>query len=266
MNTDHQVIENADIARLFAEITVDLGSFRLTEGGVHLFEGNFSYSDAFFKPILTYRAEYNIGHLRLAHPKRPGRWFMPKNWQSHWDVQIAAGLPTVLDLNILSGAGRVDLQHMTISELALNINSGEVALDLRGIQPHLQKLLIKLNSGKLHLTMNGTFPHLDIFKIKVNSGLMVADLRGDWSNGIAGVVQVNSGHMTIYTPEKFGVAAKTRSSSGIITTDYLRQVGSAVLVNAAYTNDQPALLLDAQVNSGQLHFSQYEGIAETVTS
>jgi len=130
--------ESRSIERGKAEmVRVDLhmgaGELKARSGTSHLFDGDFTYNSNFCKPEVRYDESSFRGHLEIQPPSNTAKL---GNNKCAWDVRFSEEVP--LDLNVHFGAGeaRLDLGHLDLRSLTINMGVGQLTVDLRGQPKH----------------------------------------------------------------------------------------------------------------------------------
>jgi hypothetical protein len=112
------------------EINMGAGELHVKSGTPKLLEAEFAYNVPEWKPVVDYRASESRGELTISQPKNSGNSF--RNTVYTWDLKLNDQVP--LDVTAKLGAGQANLElgHMNLQRVAVNMGAGELKVDLRG--------------------------------------------------------------------------------------------------------------------------------------
>lgn len=129
---ESKVVERAKAAKsdeVIADLEIGAGELKVEGGAKELFEGDFTYNVAEWKP--TVRFDDSSFRGRLTVRQGSGKHTFG-NVRNRWDLRLANDIP--LDLRIRCGAGenKLDLHELTLRNVEVQLGAGSVDMDLRG--------------------------------------------------------------------------------------------------------------------------------------
>jgi hypothetical protein len=141
------------------------------EDSPNLIEGTATYHD---RLIFDSRVRSGEANVRLALDEEEGWFFMPDRWGNEadrWQIGLRAGIPLALTLGTSAGFAEFDLHGLTLNDLSLDVNAGEVTLFLPGGDYGGR---YQVNAGSVELNMPHSGRHT--FELDVNAGSVTIHL------------------------------------------------------------------------------------------
>lgn len=157
----------------------------------NLIEGTATYQD---RLIFDTRINSGEANVRLALDETEHWVFSPNQWGNEadrWQVGLRAGVPLALTLGTSAGFAQFDLHGLTLTELELDVNAGEVKLFLPGGNYDGR---YQVNAGSVEVNLPSTGRH-------------------------AFDLQVNAGSVTLYLPESIAARIEVRQAMGAFNSD-----------------------------------------------
>jgi hypothetical protein len=111
------------------ELRMGSGELRVTSGTQKMMEGTFAYNVADWKPVVDYRVSGTTGNLNIAQPNAGGSFGHTVN---KWDVRLNGEVALEVTANLGAGEAHLELGHLNLSRVEMNIGAGKVTMDLRG--------------------------------------------------------------------------------------------------------------------------------------
>jgi hypothetical protein len=112
------------------QVEMGAGELRIGGGAVKLFDADFHYNVAEWRPQLKYDVSGSHGYLSLRQP--PARGLSVGNQDNRWDLRLNDQVPVELKVNLGAGEGTLRLSGMKLHRLEVGIGAGELKIDLRG--------------------------------------------------------------------------------------------------------------------------------------
>ncbi len=111
-----------------AEFQMSAGELRLSGGAKELFEGEFAYSVASWKPEVRYDGSGFRGRLTV---RQNGGGTQTGSMKNEWVMKLANDIP--MDLRVQCGAGEneLNLRELTLRSVEVKLGAGRVDMDLR---------------------------------------------------------------------------------------------------------------------------------------
>src|SRR5579884_852778 len=110
---------------------IDMGAGELNVGGdaPKLLEANFTYSNPDWKPEVKYNGASFRGLLTIRQDTHGGGIHLGNN-EYKWDLRFNDNIPLDILVNCGAGEGNLDLAHLTIRSLDVNMGVGRVEAEL----------------------------------------------------------------------------------------------------------------------------------------
>lgn len=137
-----------------AEIVMGVGELTLSgeTSSTDAFRGGFTYSPASWKPESSYTLVDGTGTLRVRQPSDTEVKAF-RSAQNTWDLKLAGGVPTDLDLTLGVGSNRVDLSRVDIRELKVVTGVGNARIDLTGARTSDVHARVEAGVGDLRIRL-----------------------------------------------------------------------------------------------------------------
>jgi len=117
--------------KLDARMRMAAGEFKLTGGAAGAMDAAFEASPRSWLPEVKYSVEGTAGVLRVTQPDIENFNFMGDT-HNVWNVKLASGIPTDLDIEFGAGDSTVDLEDVDVRDLHVLTGAGETTIDLTG--------------------------------------------------------------------------------------------------------------------------------------
>jgi hypothetical protein len=221
----------------------------LPSGAANAFEADLEYID-----VLNYRATGNNGRLAVELDER----VMNKSYVGAdpltWDVRLSQDIPTDLDLEVSSGSIDADLSALNLSELALDVSSGSMTVQLPDSDRPFDGS-VEVSSGNLSLSApDGS--GFQLTSVDVSSGSAQVTV-GDGVSFTANV-DVSSGSAVIDLPDDAPVQVivdRVSSGSVNVPASYTRTAGDpeedeGTWESASFSGAARPIVLHVSVSSG----------------
>jgi N-terminal domain of toast_rack, DUF2154 len=204
--TSTQSVELGTVDSARAEIEFPAGELKVTGGAANLMDGAFRSNVTDWRPHVVYKVDGSQGALTVSALDK--NLPVGKEVINQWDIQLNNNLP--LDLMVSTGAGMsdLDLSDLDLTNLRLEIGTGETNLDLSGDWSH-----------NLTATINGGLGDLSI-RLPANLGVRVNLDKGLVNVTATGLTQDQHG----YVNHAIGTTPNT------LTLDISGGVGTIALV------------------------------------
>lgn len=231
----------------------DLREGRLTvKGGADaLFEGRFSFNVRTWGPDIDYRVDGTRGEITV---RQGGRRWIPVHWfiRNDWDIALNGGLPLELKARLEDGDGRFYLSGLCLLVLEVEANRGDIAADLSGDMPYLQRVVLEQGSGDASLNLTGKYPTALQLDVETRGGDVSVDLRGEWHGSLAADIATGGGDVVLRLPAGVGVRIRVGTQAGEVIASGMKR-GEDGSGRTAYTNEDYGLspiTLSVNVESG----------------
>lgn len=125
---------DVDLDMDFGDLTIGV----LPTGGSDLLQANFAYDDGEWQPSIAYAVENGTGDLEVNQPGDFGNLDFNdlddlfQNDGNSWEVQLAPDVPMDLTVDLDSGSGQLNLGGLNLRTLDVEMNAGELTVDLSG--------------------------------------------------------------------------------------------------------------------------------------
>jgi hypothetical protein len=232
-----------------ANFRLNHGRLEIDGGASSLMLGEFTTDDK-SDPAVSYSVADQQGMLTVRQTGTQSSFDMIPLDRS-WTVKMNDEIP--LDLTVESGNAHTDLNldTLTITQLALDAGSGAASISLDGVQHQLTGVELHATTGNIDLQMRGTYDQPRTVEATTMSGDVKLDLGRDTEAGLSGSVRSASGAITIAVPRSTGVEIKA-STSGTIEVNGLIEHSNGTYVNSAYGTSKTTVRLTVQSTSGPI--------------
>ena len=129
LQTETRSVQLGDAKTVRAEIKMGAGEMTLGGGARDLFEGQFSYNVARWKPEVDYSVSGSRGQLTVRQPEASGPM---RNSKNRWDLHFNNQVPLELSVELGAGKSTLDLGTLALSQLDVKMGVGETIVDLSG--------------------------------------------------------------------------------------------------------------------------------------
>ena len=129
LQTETRSVQLGDAKTVRAEIKMGAGEMTLGGGARDLFEGQFSYNVAHWKPEVDYGVSGSRGLLRVRQPEGSGPM---RNSRNQWELHFNNHVPLELSVELGAGKSTLDLGTLAVSQLDVKMGVGETIVDLAG--------------------------------------------------------------------------------------------------------------------------------------
>jgi len=130
--TEHEA-KTVDVGKaesVRAEIDLGAGQLNIKGDATKLLEADFTYNRRDWRPEVTYDGNSFRGLLTIRQGNHEGGGVHLGNNQYKWDLRFNDNIPLDIRVNCGAGEGILDLQHLTIRDLDVNMGVGRVEASL----------------------------------------------------------------------------------------------------------------------------------------
>lgn len=222
LQTESQAVEAAGAESAVVEINMGAGELEVNGGAAELFEGEFTYNVADWKPIVDYGVNEGSGRLMVSQEGTFDGLPFSNNVRNEWDLRLNDEMPLEMVVRFGAGEGRLNLASLNLS--SLNIEGG---------------------AGTADIVVGGS--PLQSLNVTSGVGETTVDLRGTWENDLNATITGGVGELTLRLPRNVGVRVTTQTGLGSINANGFNQDGDV------YTNDaygESAVTLNLTVTGG----------------
>lgn len=241
-------------------VDVIFGAGRLEiEAGVSdkLLDGLFRYNVEHWAPEVT--AEGDELTIRQGGDER--KWGVPSgNVRNRWELELTPSIPLALNVKAGAGDGRLDLTHLRVSDL--DVDLGAVNFVLRFDEPSpipMDRLTVDAGASKMELSHVGNASPEEL-RLQGGVGDMSVDLTGAWRRSAEVTIRAGAGTLRLTLPSDVGVKVETRGGLTNVEAFGLRQMGGTY-TNDAYGETDPELTVSILTGIGNVRLME-EGVRE----
>ncbi|HEX6383509.1 MAG TPA: DUF5668 domain-containing protein [Anaerolineae bacterium] len=203
-----------------ADVDIEIGppgaNLYALEDSRNLIEGQVTYTDDLLFETSTSAGRASV---RVEPRNRAERWFfLPGRWRNvdeaeRWQLGLNPNVETALSLNASAGSSRLDLRGLTLSDLVVDANAGQVALFLPNGD---YDAALAVNGASADITLPESGRHS--IELAVNAGAAQLHLPA----GMAARVEVD-GALSNFNADN----ARLRRVSGETSNGVWETIGSA---------------------------------------
>lgn len=117
--------------QLDVRVRMAAGELTLAGGSTGALDAEFQASPRSWLPEVEYSVEGTAGVLRVTQPEVTDFAFMG-NTRNVWNLELASGLPTELDIELGAGESNIDLTEVDVRYVRVLTGAGETTVDLSG--------------------------------------------------------------------------------------------------------------------------------------
>ena len=187
----HERVEVGDAKSVRALVQMGSGQLAVKGGAGALMEGRFEFSNAAWRPEVTYDvshdapdaardSSYGMGNLVVKQPERT-KSTVTANANYVWDLALGNEVPVELAVRLASGDADLRLADTRAVLLEAAIGSGRVRADLARAT-ELRHVAVKVGSGRVDLMFAGEYTHLSKVEVSVASGQTDLVLDGEYAS------------------------------------------------------------------------------------
>jgi hypothetical protein len=131
MVTENQTFELGEVRSLDVDLSVNIGSLRVTGGADDLASVEFRYNVPDWKPEVDYSANGDHARLTIAQPDHQNR-SVPDEAKNSWEIQLNSDVPLTLNLDMGIGESVLVLGGTSTTAVDVEQGIGEMTIDLTG--------------------------------------------------------------------------------------------------------------------------------------
>ncbi len=133
-----------------ARINMGAGKLDIASAETDLMKAHFGYSEAGWKPEVSYDVNGSTGELSVLTPSRL-RLDFTRDLRYEWTIGLAPDVPLDLAVNVGAGEATLDLAGLDIRNLQVDVGAGDTTVDLTGDWTHDLRGDINTGAGALKL-------------------------------------------------------------------------------------------------------------------
>jgi len=119
------------------------GEIEINGGAEELMEGVFEYNVEPWRPEIEHQMRASKAFLSIGQGDSGG--IPAGNGKNFWDIYLNEKIPLELDIDMGAGGGELDLQHINLRSLNIDIGVGDLKIDLAG--KYNQNVDVYINGG-----------------------------------------------------------------------------------------------------------------------
>ncbi len=196
---------------------------RSTDGG-SLYRLHLEYDEAHFEPIV----EYEGGLLRMSlEGVRKGLSFPRRTRGGEIRVDLAAGIPMTLEMEMGAVDAELDLGGLALSDLELQTGASRTRLDVSAPNTHLmRRALLVVGAAEFTARRLGNL-NADLIEVSAGVGDVTLDLTGEWRRDGRVSVDIGLGGLELVFPEGVGVRLRRDTFLAALDAEGLVKRGDA---------------------------------------
>ena len=224
-----KAIPVAGASVLHSEIEFPVGNLRVKPTSGRTTKCIFQFRKDDWEPEVHYNKEGDEGYLKISSEGGVNFDFdddrhsgYEKEDQSNWGILFPSEVPHDLDIEMLAGNAKIDLENSRLGDFEFSMTAGEAEINLR----------------------NTSVPDVDF---KALAGEATLDFSGLWNNDLHADIRGGFGSITIKLPSNMGVELDISGILGDVDAPRMRKEGNTYY-NKAFGETPHTLYLD--VNGG----------------
>jgi hypothetical protein len=125
-----QTIERDNAELVQVDLNMGAGTLRVSDGDAKLMRADFDYDIPAWKPEVRYNSAAGRGTLHVRQPEVHEANLGNNKYE--WDIRLNREVPLEVSLHFGAGEAHLDLSHLTLRRVAVDMGVGKLDLDLRG--------------------------------------------------------------------------------------------------------------------------------------
>jgi len=171
-------------------------------------------------------------------------------------ADVSGDAPNLTAVNVATASGKTALnmrgKYAELNDVVLQTASGRLDMALSGQYPELEKVAVRSASGKMKVSFAGEYAALEALTVETVSGTIDLNLDADWEADLDASLHCFSGVVTVYLPDRVGVAVRVTKVTGRVHAPGFRREGK-LYVNDAYGKAEVTLNLAISTVSGAVN-------------
>ncbi len=243
LRTVTESVDAEGAERVNVTLNPGLQDLILRGGADGLMNGEFTFNVDQLEPRVGYSVDNGVGMLDVSLARQSFNRLPTGNIISRWDLQLANDIPLDLEMNLGLGDSQIDLSEVTLTDL--NIDSGAGKVNVLVGRQDMDSVVVRAGLGDTALKLDGgRVGNLDF---DAGAGSVSIDLSGDWEADMDADIHGGLGSITLVIPATVGVRLDVNTGLGDVDVSGLRVDGDT------YTNDaygSSDITLDIRIDQG----------------
>lgn len=228
-----KAIPIAGAGALNTEIEFPAGNLRVKTTSGRTTKCIFQFRKDEWEPEVQYNKKERAGYLKITSQGHGVFHFdddrhsgYEEEDQSNWGILFPSEVPHELDIEMVAGNARIDLENSRLKDFEFSMAAGEVDINLR----------------------NTSVPDVDF---KALAGEATLDFSGSWENNLFADIRGGFGSVTLVLPCDVGVELEISGLLGDVDAHRMRKDGNTY-INQAFGETPHTLYLDVKGGIGDI--------------
>jgi N-terminal domain of toast_rack, DUF2154 len=122
-------VERQNAKSVHASLQAGAGEFTVSGGASHLLDADFTYSDSYEAPRVSYHVSNGVGQLDISQDDKSSHFGRSHN---EWNLRFSNDVPLELKVEMGAGRGNLRLRDVQITRLDMSMGAGQADVDLTG--------------------------------------------------------------------------------------------------------------------------------------
>jgi hypothetical protein len=122
-------VERQNAKSVHVSLQAGAGEFKVSGGASHLLDADFTYSDSYSAPRVSYNVSDGVGQLDISQDDKSSHFGRSHN---QWNLRLSNDLPLELKIEMGAGRGELRLRDVPVTRLEMHMGAGQADVDLTG--------------------------------------------------------------------------------------------------------------------------------------
>jgi uncharacterized protein DUF2154 len=123
-------VERQNAKSVRVSLQAGAGEFTVSGGATHLLDADFTYSDSYEAPRVSYNVSSGVGQLDISQEDHGGLHFGQRH--NNWNLRLSDDVPVELKVEMGAGRGDLRLRDVPVTRLDMSMGAGQADVDLTG--------------------------------------------------------------------------------------------------------------------------------------
>jgi predicted membrane protein len=143
MRYDSRSFDKDASKEVHLNLTMGAGDLKVESGSRKLVDADFVYNVPAWRPTVSYTTANSVGELTIEQPGHTHTTLGNSHYE--WDLRVNEEVPLDVTVNFGAGKANLNLGHLALRDVDLNMGVGQLDMDLRGRPKHDYD--VRINGG-----------------------------------------------------------------------------------------------------------------------
>lgn len=122
-------VERQNAKSVHVSLQAGAGEVKVSGGSGHLLDADFTYSDSYEAPRVSYNVRDGVGQLDISQDNKGPHFGRSQN---EWNLRFGEDVPLELKIEMGAGRGELRLRDVPVTRLEMHMGAGQADVDLTG--------------------------------------------------------------------------------------------------------------------------------------